>query len=168
MSAYRIRIGTHSASDMTSTYDVRDWPTQSDQKTPWFSPVTPSEMFKEYDSQSDGGLDGTRRFLGKWNGAWYFNALSPGQIDYIQDTFFTTDGANEALTIVTYVVRSGWICLNITGHYNDPADAGQSKPGSGQMENLRLIDFDEGTEADSGGGFSSGFSSGFNIGGIPA
>ncbi|MAS33544.1 MAG: hypothetical protein CL610_06030 [Anaerolineaceae bacterium] len=168
MSAYRIRTGTHPASDMTSTYNVRAFPEQTDQHVPWFSPVTPSEMFRQYDAQTPGGLDGTRRFLGRWNGSWYFNALSPGQIDYIQTAFFPDNGVNQQLTIVTYVVRKGWVCLNVYGHFNEPADAGSSRAGSGQMEGLRLIDFDEGVIANSGGDFNSDFNSDFSKGGIPA
>lgn len=166
MAQFRARAGTYDASDMTSTYNIQDYPVQSDQRNyPWII-ATPSEMFREFDAQTRGGLDGTLRNIGRWNGSWYFGALTPLMFDYVQDTLFPTDGVNETLTIVTYTVKRGWVCLNVQAHLIDPTDTGSTRPRGQLLTNVRLIDFTEGTEADSGGGFSSGFSSGFSIGGI--
>lgn len=167
MSQFRARAGTYSASDMTSTYNIEDYPIQSDQLTYQWLIAAPSEMFREFDAQTRGGLDGTIRNIGKWNGSWYLGGLTPLMFDHVQDTLFPTDGVNEALTIVTYTVKRGWICLNIQGHLLEPADFGTTKPRGKLLTSVRLIDFNEGTEADSGGGFSFGFSSGFDIGDIP-
>ena len=47
MPKFRIRAGTWDASDMTDTYDVENFPVQTDQRNyPWFI-VTPSELFRE-------------------------------------------------------------------------------------------------------------------------
>lgn len=166
MSQFRARAGTYDASDMTSTYAIEDFAIQSDQRNyPWLI-VTPSELFREFDAQTGGGLDGTVRNIGKWNGSWHVAALTPLMFDYVQDTLFPTDGVNEALTIVTYTAKRGWKCLNIRAHLLEPPDFGTTKPRGMLLTNVRLIDFFDGDEADSGGGYSSGFSSGYDIGGL--
>ncbi len=166
MSEFRARVGTHPASTMTSAYNVQDYPIQADQRTyPWLI-ATPSEMFREFDAQTRGGLDGTVRNMGRWNGSWYFGGLTPLMFDYVQDTLFPTDGVNEALTIVTYTVKRGWVCLNIQAHLIDPTDTGDTRPRGQLLTNVRLIDFNEGVEAASGGAYSSAYSSAYDIGGV--
>lgn len=168
MSQFRARAGTYNASDMTSAYAIENYAIQSDQRTyPWII-ATPSEMFREFDAQTRGGLDGTLRNIGKWNGSWYFGALTPMMFEYVQATLFPTNGVNEALTVVTYTVKRGWVCLNIQAHLLEPAEFGTTKPRGQVLTNVRLIDFNEGNEADSGGDFNSDFNSDFNLGGIPA
>lgn len=169
MSAFRIRAGTYAASTMTSTYNVRSFAVQTDQLNPWFSPVTPSERWRQYDAQTEGGLSGLRRFIGKWNGSWYFNAITPGQVDYLRTTLFPTDGVNEDVTIVTYADGFGWICVQCTAHWNDPVTASGSQPTSQRLQDFRM-DFDEGVlvGADSGSDFNSDFSDDFGTQGIPA
>lgn len=168
MSDFRARVGTHNASDMTSTYDVDAFPIQADQRNYAWHIATPSELFREFDAQTGGGLSGLRRNIGKWNGSWYFGGVTPLMFDYVQTTLFPTDGANEWLTIVTYVAKRGWKCFNIYAHLNELAEVGETRPRGQLMTNVRLIDFDEGTEANSGGEFTSEFTSEFMHGGIPA
>lgn len=166
MSAFRYRAGTYPANQMTSAYNVESFPMQSDQRNyPW-KIITPSEMARRYDARTGGGLDGTVRFIGSWNLRWYFTAITPLMLDYVLDTMFPTDGVNEVCTIVTYTARDGWICLNATAHFVEPADAGESKP-RGLFLHGVYIEFDEGTIAGTGGDFNSDFSSDFYIGGIP-
>jgi hypothetical protein len=169
MSAFRIRTGTQVASAMTSAYNVRAFTVQSDQLNPWFSPVSPSERWRQYDSQTSGGLSGLRRFIGKWNGAWMFNAITPGQVEYLRTTLFPTDGVNEAVTIVTYADGFGWVCIQCNAHWNDPVTASGSRPGSQRLEDFR-IDFDEGVIVAVGVGGSHNISHNVshNRGGIPA
>ena len=168
MPKFRIRAGTWDASDMTDTYDVENFPVQTDQRNyPWFI-VTPSELFRELDATTEGGLDGTIRKIGNWNGSLYFAALTPLMSDYVQATIFPTDGTNEVLTIAIYNAKRGWVCLNGNGHFLEPVDFGESRPRGQFLKAVRLIDFDEGVEADSGGDFNSDFNSDFNLGGIPA
>lgn len=167
MSQFRARTGTHNASDMTSAYNIQDYPIQTDQRTyPWIV-ASQSELFREFDAVTGGGLSGTRRQIGKWNGAWFFGALTPLMFAHVKSTLFPTDGLNEQLTIVTYIVKRGWTALNIYAHLNEPAEFGQTRPRGQVLTNVRLIDFDEGTLADSGGGYSTGYSSGYPTGGIP-
>jgi hypothetical protein len=165
MASYRIRVGTWDAGDMTSTYNVTGFTVQSDQRHKWVNPVSPSGRWSQYDGQAD-GLDGTRRFIGKFNGVWVFGALTPLQVQYLRNTIFPSNGVNETVTIVTYDDYLGFICLNLAAHWNDPARTSQAMPGLPILRDLR-IDFNEGT-LNTGGAFSSGFSSGFDIGGIPA
>lgn len=168
MSEFRARAGTWDAADMTSAYNLQDYPIQSDQRNyPWII-ASPSELFREFDAQTGGGLDGTIRNIGRWNGAWYLGALTPLMFDYVQDTLFPADGVNEALTIVTYTVKRGWLCLNIQAHLLEPADFGTTKPRGQLLTNVKLIAFNEGTEADSGGSHSLAHNISHNIGGVPA
>lgn len=167
MSQFRARPGTYNASDMTSTYNIDDYPIQSDQQTYQWLIATPSELFREYDAQTGGGLDGTVRNIGRWNGSWYFGGLTPLMFDYVQATLFPTDGVNEALTIVTYTAKRGWVCLNIRAHLLEPADYGTTQPRGKLLTSVRLIDFNDGVEAVSGGEFTSEFTSEFVHGGIP-
>lgn len=175
MPAHRIREGWHPASAMTDEYDVQALPIQPGQRTAWFPPVTPSERLRWYGSLISDTLDLSRGGIGGVNLSWYFNAWTPSQAYYWRNRFLP-DGFNGQVTIVTEAMysdgTSAWVCLQVWMRWNDPADAAQPKPGSGELEAFR-IDFDtaggiSGGEAPMGGGFSSGFSSGFNIGGIPA
>jgi hypothetical protein len=166
MAAPRIRAGTHTASDMTSTYDVAAFPIQADQRNYLWRVVTPTEMAREFDAQTEGGLDGTRRNIGYWNGSIYLMACTPLMHEYVRQTLFPTNGVNEALTIVIYTVKRGWVCLQVDGHLNELSEVGENHPQARFLEAVRLIDFDNGV-LNTGGGFSSGFSSGFDLGGIP-
>lgn len=166
MSAFRIRAGTYPANAMTSTYNVESFPIQADQRNyPW-KIITPSEMARQFDAITEDGGDGTSVAIGRWNLRWHFTALTPLMIDYVLDTIFPTNGLNEAVTIVTYTARMGWICLNINAHWREPAETGESKPRGGFLHGPYL-DFDDGVVAYSGGGYSLGYSSGYDIGGIP-
>jgi hypothetical protein len=166
MTQFRARAGTYNASDMTSTYAIEGYPIQADQRNyPWLI-ATPSELFREFDAQTRGGLDGTVRNIGRWNGSWHFGALTPLMFAYVQTTLFPTNGVNEALTLVTYTAKRGWVCLNVQAHLLEPADYGTTKPRGQLLTNVRLIDFTEGVEADSGGAYSSAFSNAYDIGGV--
>lgn len=165
MAAPRIRVGTHPASDMTSTYDVSAFPVQADQRNyPW-RVVVPTELAREFDAQTD-GIDGTRRNIGQWNGSIYFVAITPLMYAHIEQTLFPTNGVNEDLTLVIYSAKRGWICIQASCHLNELALVGQSRRRGGFVEAVQLIDFNNGVLS-TGGGFASGFSSGFDIGGIP-
>lgn len=168
MIEYRARTGIHNASDMTNTYAISAYPRQSDQRNyPWMI-VTPSEQFNPYDAITDGGLSGTRRAIGKWNGSWFFATATPLMIDHVVSTLFPTDGVNEWLTIVTYTAQYGWQCLNIYAHFN-VLEFGQSRPRGQVLRNVRLIDFTDGTIANSGGAYdASAYDSGYDTGGIPS
>jgi len=169
MSQFRARAGTYAASAMTSTYAIQSYPTQTDQQNyPWLV-ASPSEMFRPYDAITRGGLSGLRRQIGKWNGAWYFAALTPLMFNYVQQTLFPTDGINELMTIVTYTARQGWVCLNLYGHLNEPQEFGQTRPRGLLLTDVKLIDFDEGVVVGYlGGDFSADFNADFDRGGIPA
>jgi len=165
--SHRIRTGTHDASDMTDTYAVKNFTVQSDQKHKWVDPVSPSGRVSEYDALTDGGLTGNRKAIGKINFSDIFGYVTPLQTQYIRAQLFPTDGLNEALTVVTWDDNEGWICVNCTAHWNDPARTADALPGIPGQRNLR-IDFTDGTIADSGGAFSSAFSTAFHVGGIPS
>lgn len=166
MANNRLRVGTYNATQMTSTYDIDDWTVQSDQRNAPWRIVSPSENFREFDAVTEPGLDGTRRMIGGWNGAWYFPAITPLMFDYVRNTYFPTDGVNETMTIVTKTVY-GWKCFNIEAHLNLFADVGESRPRGNLMKATRLIDFTDGA-LNTGGGFKAdAFTSGFDIGGIP-
>lgn len=142
MTSFRFRVGTYTTGDMGEQYEVTQFPTQPDQMNRWYSPVTPSERWSEFDFVTDGGLTGTRRHIGKWNGSWYFNAVTPGQVTYLRGLIFP----RAAVTIMTYADGFGWITLNCIALYNDPVSASVSKPGSGRLQDYRM-DFIEGVLA---------------------
>jgi hypothetical protein len=161
----RIRVGTYAATTMTDTYAVQNFPIQSDQRNyPW-RVITPTETAREFDAQTD-GVDGTRRYIGKWNGGLYFTAITPEMYQYVRLNLFPTNGVNEALTFVIYVVNKGWVCIQADCQLNQLAEVGQSRPQARFTEGVRLIEFGNG-ELNTGGAFTSGFSSGFDLGGIP-
>ncbi len=169
MPEHRIRVGTWNAADMTSTYDIRNFPLQDDQLNYylWMPPVSPSGFMRQYDAVITDTLDGTRGGIGRYNGSWLFDPITPMMAQYWRNTYFPTDGWNEVVTIVTYSIYEGWICLNLNAHWNDPALVVQARPGSRTVSGLR-IDFDEGVLAASGGSHSLAHNISHNIGGIPA
>ncbi len=165
--SHRIRAGTYTAAEMTSTYAVKSWPVQSDQTRRWVDPVSPSGRVSEYDAVTDGGLTGNRKAIGKINFSDVFGFVTPLQAQYIRATLFPTDGLNETVTVVHWDDTFGWQCVNCTAHWNDPARIADAFPGVKGQRNLR-IDYTDGDVADSGGAFSNAFSSAFDIGGIPS
>lgn len=169
MTEHRIRVGTWPANAMTSAYAIKNFPSQTDQLNYyiWVDPISPSGFFRQYDAVIDDTLDGTRGGIGKYNGSWYFDPLTPLMAQYWRNTIFPTDGWNEDVTIVTYTVSWGWVALNITAHWNEVARVAQPRPGSKTVQAVKLIDFDQGTLAASGGEFTSEFTSEFVHGGIP-
>lgn len=166
----RLRAGTWDASAMTTAYAVANFPTQADQRHIKWRVVSPSGFMNEYDAYTEGGLDGTVRAIGRWNGEIVIAAATPMMLEYIRDTLFPTDGVNEDLTIVNYsVARSGLVCINAkaTLRLGRPAEMAEPFPGQGAVVQVRIPYFD-GIEASSGGAYSAAYSSAYNIGGIPA
>lgn len=174
MPTERIRRGWHPASDMTIDYEWRRLPRAADQRNINWTIVTPSGFFNEVDTIIGDTLDRSVGELGGWNGSIFISNVTPGMIRVLRDEIWQTDGLNEQITIVHYVVGRGWMCLQGWGRLraSRPGDIAEPRAGSGVITNFR-IDFDtvfgtSGGEAPSGGGFSAtAFSSGFDTGGIP-
>lgn len=163
---FRYRPGTWNASDMTSAYAIDNWAVQADQGAHQWFVASPSEMAREYDRVIADTLDHSVGVEGSYNLTWYFALATAGMLDYAIATLFPTDGLNEVATIVTRTPR-GWKCLNITAHYTQPADTGQTKPRGLAVLNWQ-VRFTDGTLANSGGSHSLAHNISHNIGGIPA
>lgn len=174
MSSERIRRGWHDAADMTTDYEWnRLLPVASDQKHYHYEIESPSGFFNEVDAIIDDTLDGSIGEIGGWNGPLHLAVVTPGMIQVLRDHIWTTDGRNEQITIVHYVVTRGWLCLQGWGRLRAarPGDIANPQPASGVIRNFR-IDFDtvgglSGGIAPSGGSHSLAHNVSHNIGGIP-
>lgn len=174
MSSERIQRGWHPASAMTTAYEWARLRRAADQyDLPWML-GTPSGFFNEVDAIIDDALDSSLGETGGWNGPLHVAVVTPGMIQVLREDIWVTDGLNEQITIVHYVVGRGWVCLQGWGRLraSRPRDIAEPQPGSGLIRNFR-IDFDtvhgtSGGIAPSGGSHNLSHNASHNIGGIPA
>lgn len=144
--SHRMRVGLYPVDEMTSTYAVENFEVQTDQAArnmPWFRPVDPSGVVKEYQTISE-SIAMTRQGQGKPSFSWYFSAETPGMIMYTWERIMDSRLWTPA-TVMTWSRLHGWVCVQCRALWNEPADVAEPK-GAGGFKGIK-IDFVECVDA---------------------
>jgi hypothetical protein len=148
--SYRWRAGIWEAAGLTTDYEIAALAQQSDQPDsfPWFPPTTQAGAFSETASIEE-AFDGSRGGYGFSEFSWPFQILTPLMVKHIRDRFFDGTGFSADATVMTWDRGGkGWIVLNCTAQWNDPAKTAEADGILGYMD--FRIDFVEGEIAPSG------------------
>lgn len=132
---YRLRAGTHTVAELTSAYDVRGFPKQSDQEgLMWFSPD--ESIAREFASVTT-SMDGLRGGFGNREVEWIWGALTALQVKYLRDTFFGS-ALYATVTIRTWDRAYGWRVFNCTALWNEPSESAEAPVGLSGYMGLRI------------------------------
>jgi hypothetical protein len=102
LEGHRLRAGTHAASALTSTYNVEDFPVQSDQNDacPWTIDGAGTTPPKPARIVTNGDL--SRSPDGEYTWQWRMSYMTNGMLSYWLATFLPGGVESANVTVMTY------------------------------------------------------------------
>lgn len=152
--SWRIRPGTWDAVDLTEAYAFTAFPTQDDQPgdLTWYNPAGDQNNAVAEVSEITEAFDGSRGGYGDYEGRLVLPVLTPGMVHYVRTYLFGGRGTfSAAATLMIWDRSQGWIVINCTIGWNEPARNAEARGRAGIGGYFDLpIDYYAGTIADEG------------------
>ena len=112
---HRIRAGTHTVVNITSTYEVTALPVQGDMDTypiEWLPPDDSSTP--PVRARIETAADGTRLSDGFYEFQWRFSYMTFGMLTHWLNTFLPSGAESAAVSVMTYDNTNTAVYLNCT------------------------------------------------------